>query len=66
MVRLFLCLVLRTRPLESEGVVIGLGPQSFTVFVPLLDLEERLHAKQLHAAPEWDHDKQVGTRWTWW
>ena len=46
--KLFLCVFLRRHgPIEEDGICVGIGGKSFTIFIPRLDLERRVNEKEL-------------------
>ena len=58
----FLCVYLRDNPREFvEGLVIGVGAKSFTVYVKEFGLEQRLFLSDLNCTGEFNKEEQVLT-----
>lgn len=61
--RLFLCLLLRARPVVAEAVLTILnGPKFFDLYVPTLGVESRIHIADIlpASAATWDAEQRQG------
>ena len=43
----YLCVYLKTSPVETEAIVVGVGARSFTLFSPSLGIEQRMYLDDL-------------------
>ena len=57
--RVFLCIYLQTHPIETTGVVIGVGEKSFTIYVEKFGLEKRLFLTKLGLRGEYQSQKKI-------